>query len=126
MKPDGSLTHGDRNLAFAREMRSNPTGAEKWLWECLRNRRCKGAKFYRQRRIGVHIADFLSSELKLIIELDGAGHERQVGYDLRRKSDIESLGYEVIRIGSDFPFSDPDEILPFIEGIIEAKILAMG
>jgi len=103
-----------RPTGYAKHMRKNPTGPENALWDRLRQKQLFGLRFRRQQPIGPYIVDFYCSELRLVIELDGAGHEQQAAYDLKRKSWLESEGYRVNRIGSDHRFSDPDEVFPFI------------
>src|SRR3546814_1264387 len=55
----------------ARQMRNNPTEPEKRLWRRLSNGQLEGHKFRRQQVIGWHIADFVCSSAKLIVEVDG-------------------------------------------------------
>ena len=63
---------------IAKILRRNMTGAEKRLWEELRNNKL-GVKFRRQTPFifGEHryIADFCCYKLKLIIEIDGGIHD---------------------------------------------------
>jgi very-short-patch-repair endonuclease len=61
-------------LRRARELRRELTIAERNAWEILRNRRVLGFKFRRQHVIDGFIVDFFCKELRLVIELDGAGH----------------------------------------------------
>ena len=55
----------------ARELRNNPTEAERKLWAHLRLRQIGRYKFRRQHPIGSYIVDFVCIEKKLIIEVDG-------------------------------------------------------
>jgi len=104
-----------RLTTFAKEMRKAPTRPEKALWEKLRRNQVHGLRFRRQHPIGPYIVDFVCYDIRLIIELDGAGHDQKVEYDIRRKTWLESQGFVVLRIGSDYRFTDPDEVFPFIE-----------
>ncbi|MBU1677761.1 MAG: endonuclease domain-containing protein, partial [Bacteroidetes bacterium] len=69
------------------------TPAEKKLWHELRNRKLSGWKFLRQHPIfydlngkeSFFIVDFYCHEKKLIIELDGEMHKRQLKEDAERK-----------------------------------------
>ena len=81
----------------ARDMRHNPTPAEKILWAVLRNRQVEGCKFVRQYPISPFIVDFCCREKKLVIEVDGGIHLSQQPYDRMRDSDLTDLGYRVIR-----------------------------
>lgn len=59
------------NRARARELRNNPTNAERFLWSHLRLRQLGGHKFRRQQPVGPYIVDFVCLEKRLIIEVDG-------------------------------------------------------
>ncbi|WP_017659751.1 endonuclease domain-containing protein [Baaleninema simplex] len=62
----------DRSLVErAKEMRKNPTAAERKLWQFLRT---FPLKMWRQRPIDRFIVDFYCPRLKLVIEVDGAQH----------------------------------------------------
>src|ERR1700761_4487090 len=63
-----------RALARAREMRKNPTDAERALWRVLRAKRLANWKFRRQQRIDPYIVDFVCFESRLIVEADGSQH----------------------------------------------------
>ena len=81
----------------AREMRNNPTFAERLLWSRLRSRRCAGFKFRRQHIIDSHIVDFYCMETKLVIEVDGDVHDLTFEQDQVRQKHLESLGLRVLR-----------------------------
>jgi leucyl-tRNA synthetase len=104
----------DRNsksiTELARELRNNPTSAERKLWEYLRKRRLKGYRFLRQKPIIYEqrnhkayffIADFYCAETKLVIELDGKYHNQQKEYDRNRDLVIEKLGLTVLRFDNE-------------------------
>ncbi|MCA8833235.1 endonuclease domain-containing protein [Hymenobacter pini] len=84
---------------FSREMRRHPTPAEDALWQVLRNRQLDGVKFRRQHAIGHFIVDFLSTEHKLIIEVDGEVHAEhgQAEYDAARSYELTTAGYRLLR-----------------------------
>ncbi|MBL7898616.1 MAG: DUF559 domain-containing protein [Crocinitomicaceae bacterium] len=83
---------------FAREHRyESVSRAEKYLWKALLSRGRSGVKFKRQRPIDKFIVDFFSSELKLIIEIDGNSHVVKSEYDQYRQQKLESLGYIFLR-----------------------------
>ena len=50
------------------------TDAEQTLWYYLRGKCFLGYKFKRQVPIGNYIVDFLCTDNKMVIELDGSGH----------------------------------------------------
>jgi very-short-patch-repair endonuclease len=89
-----------------RYLRKNQTPSENILWQVLRNRKLDGIKFVRQfpiifeyqGRKRFFVADFYCHEAKLVIELDGEIHEKQVAYDENRTFVINQLGIKVLRI----------------------------
>jgi very-short-patch-repair endonuclease len=81
----------------ARELRKEPTPAEKVIWEQLRDKRLGGFKFRRQAPMGRFIADFYCPACKLIVEIDGDIHDNQIEEDILRTKEMESFGYRVIR-----------------------------
>ena len=90
---------------LCRDLRKNATNSEQILWNVLRNRKLNNRKFYRQYPIFYNfdgfskffIADFYNHETKLVIEIDGGYHMRQIEYDNMRTEIINILGIEVIR-----------------------------
>jgi very-short-patch-repair endonuclease len=81
----------------ARVMRHNPTPSEHLLWQHLKGRKL-AVQFRRQVVIGNFIVDFLASEAKLIVEVDGGYHAQRVRLDAARQRKLERLGYRVLRI----------------------------
>jgi len=59
---------------LARLLRRQQTDVEKILWNKLRNLQLDGIKFRRQHPVGKYIADFVSLDKKLVIEIDGSRH----------------------------------------------------
>lgn len=86
--------------AFARELRHRQTSTEDLLWQQLRGRRLGGQKFRRQVPIGPYTVDFLCFAAKLVVEIDGAHHGEQAGYDERRTAEIEAQGFTVMRVSN--------------------------
>jgi isobutyryl-CoA mutase len=88
---------------FARQHRSKPTEAENALWQYLRDKQIDGIKFRRQHIIDKYIADFISLENKLIIEVDGLIHQLPDNKesDEQRTARLNELGYTVIRFTND-------------------------
>ena len=95
-------------------MRNEPTEAEYKLWGFLRCSQLNGVKFRRQATIGRYIVDFVSYEVKLIIELDGEQHAAQQAYDDRRTRWLESQGFRVIRFWNDDVLYDPEVVVEAI------------
>src|SRR5436305_2054813 len=88
-----------RLRTFAREMRREPTDAEKKIWHLLRDRRCGGFKFRRQVPMAGYVIDFLCEGASLAVELDGEQHAEPgaVEYDRRRTDVLSERGIRVIR-----------------------------
>ncbi|MDX3884684.1 MULTISPECIES: endonuclease domain-containing protein [Edaphosphingomonas] len=106
--------------ARAREMRANPTPAERKLWLLLKGKRFEGVKFTRQAIIGRYIADFAAPSANLAIEIDGDTHGGQVEYDAARTSFIERQGYRVIRFTNSEVLGDIDGVLAAIADALAA------
>jgi very-short-patch-repair endonuclease len=102
----------DRQRQFARQMRTQPTNAERVLWQRLRHDiTLAGSHFRRQALIGPFIVDFASRRAKLVIELDGGQHDTQRAADARRTRLIEDRGYRVLRFWN-------NGVLGNIEGVL--------
>jgi very-short-patch-repair endonuclease len=96
----------------ARDLRNNPTDAERALWRALRGRQIDGFRFRRQVPIAGYIADFACPQLKLIVELDGGQHAAQGEYDAARTLRLEAAGYRVLRYWN-------DDVLLRLEVVVE-------
>ncbi len=81
----------------ARELRNNPTEAERLMWRHLRLRQIGGYKFRRQQPLGHYIVDFVCLEKRLVVELDGGQHSEQAMYDSRRSRWLEAQGFRILR-----------------------------
>ena len=100
---------------FARSHRGHGTKAEACLWKhALRAKTMKGFSFKRQRPVLNYIADFMCTELKLIIEVDGVTHlwEGAKEKDKQRQINLEKAGFKLIR------FTDK-EVLTDIGGVMD-------
>jgi len=86
-------------ITRARELRQSQTDAESLVWQMLRGRHLDGLKFRRQHQIDGFILDFYCAELRVAIEIDGAGHgdEHVRAYDALRSEWLRGTGIEVIR-----------------------------
>ena len=96
---------------YARTMRKEHTEAEKSLWDLVRDSKL-GVKFRRQHPIDLFIADFVSLQNKLIVEVDGGYHEtaEQQEYDLNRTAALNEIGFEVLRFSNDEIMQDPYKV----------------
>jgi very-short-patch-repair endonuclease len=97
----------------ARELRNNPTLAEKMLWREIRGKQL-GYEFHRQIPIDQFIVDFYCHELLLAVEVDGASHDSEdaKAKDLDRQARIENRGVSFLR------FQD-DEVINQLDGVVE-------
>ncbi len=99
----------------AKEMRKNPTPAEKKLWEALRRRKLD-FRFRRQHPIADFIVDFVCLEKGLIVEVDGEIHKYQMDKDAERQFLLEQKkGYSMLRFTNDEVLSNIDDVLSQIE-----------
>lgn len=90
----------DKNLVSrARELRKEPTEAEKLFWnEILRDKKLSGLKFTRQKPVDHFIVDFYCASLGLAIEVDGKVHAFQQTRDRERDNLLkQKFGLKVIR-----------------------------
>ena len=87
-------------LATARQLRREPTAAERFAWCLLRRRGVLGLKFRRQHVLHGFIVDFYCPRLRLVLELDGASHEdaSRAGYDAARTAFFAARGCRVLRL----------------------------
>ena len=107
---------------FAQELRNNPTDTERLLWQHLRNKQIENVKFRRQHAIDNHIVDFVSLEIKLIIELDGGQHLESHTYDQQRDDVLRSHGFEILRFWNDAVFTQTESVLERIyERVVALK-----
>lgn len=86
----------------AREMRNNPTNAEKVFWKTiLAQDSLKQYRFRRQRPLQHFVADFYSPSLLLVVEIDGDSHDKQQDYDAARTDSLSDYGIQVIRYSNE-------------------------
>ena len=103
----------------SRALRRNMTRTERVLWNALRKRTLSKWKFVRQHPIGPYFADFVCREAKLVVELDGEGHDLNYAYDQRRDAFMRARGYRVLRLASIEMIRSPDGVLSAIEVALE-------
>jgi very-short-patch-repair endonuclease len=111
------LPYNPQLVAWAREMRKNPTPAEKKLrYEFFSSYK---PRFLRQRPIDNYIADFYCSQLKLVIEIDGDSHFSDEGleYDQARTHILEGYGLKVMRFTNKEVLENFDGVCAAIGGI---------
>jgi very-short-patch-repair endonuclease len=81
------------------------------LWQRLRGSP-EGVAFRKQHPIDPYVADFYCAAAKLVIELDGADHDRgeRPTRDEARDAFLEAKGYRVLRIAAQDVLKDPDQV----------------
>ena len=94
-------------VPIARTLRRDATVPERLLWSRLRGRRL-GVRFLRQHPLLGYVADFCCPEARLVVEVDGRSHDGRGDADRARQSDIEALGYRVLRLSNDDVVRDLD------------------
>ena len=112
----------------SRELRRLQTVAEKLAWYLLRDRRTQGLKFRRQVPIGDFIVDFYCDELKLVIEIDGDVHEREViaRRDEVRDEKLKKVGYKILRFHNSVIINNPDVLIENIRNLVTLTRRAEG
>jgi very-short-patch-repair endonuclease len=110
---------------YAKELRQDPTSAEKLLWAAIRNRKLNSLKFRRQHPLDRFIVDFYCNEKKLVIELDGSVHDtnRNKEYDDARTAMLAGLNICVLRFRNEEIINDIQNVL---KKIIETADMLNG
>ncbi|MBK8609809.1 MAG: DUF559 domain-containing protein [Chitinophagaceae bacterium] len=117
---------------FALLQRGKPTEAENALWRYLRDKQLDGIKFRRQHIIDRYIADFISLENKLIVEVDGSIHQlpENKESDEQRTARLNELGFTVIRFSNDEVLHHIDFVTAAIKEkwnqLAESKVPSLG
>lgn len=85
----------------------------------LRARRMWGCKFHGQYPIGPYIADFASSERRLVIDADGGQYNERTGQDAERTSYLGSHGYTILRCWDNEVLRKTETVLDKIHGELQ-------
>jgi very-short-patch-repair endonuclease len=102
----------------ARRMRKTPTAAEALLWELLRAKQLMGFKFRRQHIIRTFIVDFYCPACKLVVEIDGPIHKRQMDYDREREANLCAMGYQILRFSNQAVINDIGDVISKISSAL--------
>lgn len=70
--------------------------------------RANGIVIRRQHAIGPFIVDFACIKAKIAVEVDGWSHDVTQDYDDQREAWLIGQGWEVIRLGNEATWKDPD------------------
>ena len=115
----GALARKALLLERAREMRSNPTDAERRLWSILRAKRLADLRWRRQVIVDdLYIVDFICFEHRLIVEVDGGQHVDSA-YDGERDTYLKSQGFRILRLWN-------NDVLTNSDGVAEAILDAIN
>jgi very-short-patch-repair endonuclease len=74
-------------------------------------------KFRRQEPIGPWIVDFVSFELRLIVEADGSQHAESEN-DKRRDYDLSERGFRVLRFWNNDVLMRPQSVMEMIVDVV--------
>src|SRR4051794_23425404 len=99
----------------ARELRRDPTEAERMLWDALRSRQAR-FKFRRQHPIPPLTVDFACVEARLVVEVDGGQHGGPA--DAARDAALAEAGWVIRRYWN-------NEVIGNLDGVL-ADIVAVA
>jgi very-short-patch-repair endonuclease len=99
-----------RIRALARELRNNPTDAERLLWNQLRLWQLDGHKFRRQQPLGPYIVDFVCLEKRVVVEVDGGQHAQDASLDAKRDRWLRDEGFVVLRFWNNDVLKNIDSV----------------
>jgi very-short-patch-repair endonuclease len=107
----------------SRELRKNPTDAERKLWQHLRDKQLENFRFRRQRPVGNYIVDFICLEADLVVELDGGQHADQQQYDAKRTAYLVTEGLHVLRYRNNDVMQNVEGVLEDIRAALMSRVL---
>ena len=116
-------------IDFARQLRGDPTPAERLLWRHLRRRGLDGARFRRQHPVGPFVVDFVCLERGLVVELDGGQHAdpEELRRDAERTQVLAERGFRVLRFWNSQVLTETNAVLEVIfASLVEARIRGSG
>lgn len=99
---------------FAEHLRRNMTPAEKRLWFDLKPR-----GFLPQQIIRGYIPDFVHSQKKLIIEVDGSVHDYLKDRDAQKDDRLSASGYKVLRFTNRQVFFEGKSVLAKVDAMLK-------
>jgi very-short-patch-repair endonuclease len=101
------------------------TKAEACLWKyALRAGKLSNWQIRRQRPILNYIADFMSKDLMLVIEVDGLTHqwEETIIKDQNKEKAFEEIGFKVLRFSDEEVLNDIENVIRTIEYWAEIRM----
>jgi very-short-patch-repair endonuclease len=103
----------------ARKLRSQMTDAERKLWLALKDRRFQSFKFRRQVPIGPYVADFLTYESRLVVEVDGGQHADSTR-DAERDRWLAENNFRIVRFWNNDVLSNLDGVLTVLTAKLQS------
>ena len=101
----------------ARELRNNPTPAERLIWQRISRYR---PAFTRQLIVAPFILDLACREAKFGVEFDGSQHLADAVADARRTAYLEARGWRIMRFWNSEVESNADGVaLQLLAGAAE-------
>ena len=107
-------------IATARALRKVMSPPEARLWLALRRLRARGFHFRRQRPMFGYYPDFVCLDRRLIVEVDGAGHDWRIEHDRRRDAVFARHGFTTLRYDNASVRDNLDGVLAGIVARLEA------
>ena len=107
----------------AKSMRTEPTEAERRMWQILRAKRLSGFKFKRQLPIDHYIVDFACLAQRLIVEADGSQHAESIA-DARRDAYLTAQGFRILRFWNNDIFENEEAVCEAILTALTAPLPA--
>jgi UDP-N-acetylmuramoylalanine-D-glutamate ligase len=117
-----NLPYNPKLKQKAKELRKAGNLSEVLLWNEIKNQKLLRLDFDRQKIIGNYIVDFYSSNLGLIIEIDGESHDFKGKYDIEREKYLLSLGLEVIHFRDIEIKKSLAEVLESLYKFVDSKL----
>jgi very-short-patch-repair endonuclease len=72
--------------------------------------------------IGRYIADFVCAEARLVVEVDGGGHQARARLDEVRDAHLRRAGYRVVRIPAALVASNPGAPVGLVSSALVAAV----
>ncbi|WP_305097623.1 DUF559 domain-containing protein [Croceibacterium aestuarii] len=102
----------------ARDMRRNPTEAQKVLWQRLSDKQI-GYTFNREVVMGSAIVDFACKTRWLVVETGGKGDASQAAIAALSDRKLTDVGVRVMRFSDDEILTDTDRVVGAIKAELE-------
>ncbi|MEI6696971.1 MAG: endonuclease domain-containing protein [Bacteroidota bacterium] len=101
----------------ARVLRKTMTIPEEKLWNYLRRKQLMALRFRRQHPINRFIVDFYCHAFKLVIEIDGSIHQKEIQQerDENRTYELQAIGLTVIRFTNNEIMTNIAKVIKEIE-----------